>query len=176
MQKNIIIKDINTKKYKFEEIINTVYNEVVQGCKALNKFNISLCEENNFDNPYDDADMYKKSHYICQIKRTDYDTGGERRFKQFHEDRMINSHIVYIDKFRLYLLNYYTGIDDEKEKIEINKKIIKYLKKYYELLISDNVLISENTKETLIPHYETQIDKAERYPDNFSIEISYNKN
>lgn len=170
---NLVI-DKNTNQYKFHNIITSVYNEVAQCCDSLKSFNIKLCSENNYPNPYNDSNLYKQSHYICQFKRKSYDLEDERRFKKFHEDRMINSHIVYIDKFRLYLLNHVSGIPLEKKSI-INKDIIDCIKKYVDLLKRSTTLTSEQSKYILIPHYEEKIKELLNDTNDFITEISYNE-
>lgn len=169
-----LIFDKTTKKYKFINIIDTVYNEVKQCCDSLRTFNINLCTANNYPNPYDDSGLYKQSHYICQFKRKNYDFEDERRFKKFHEDRMINSHIVYIDKFRLYILNHTNVISDDK-KTEINKEIIECIKNYVNLLKKTTTLVSEQSKYVLIPHYEERIGFLLENLNDFDTEISYNE-
>lgn len=169
-----IKKAFSTSEYKFIEIIEKVYEEIVQCCNSLYEFNQKVCEQNNFSNPYNDAELYKKSHYICQFKRINFDDLEERRFKQYHEDRMINSHIVYLDKFRLYVLNYFPNIKDEEEKIKINKKLVDCIKKYCTLLKTSKILVTDNTKNRLIPHYDERIEELENNPADFRTEISYN--
>ncbi len=167
-------KTLSICEYKFIEIIEKVYGEVAQCCNSLCGFNKTVCEKNNFSNPYIDPELYKKSHYICQFKRISFDDFEERRFKQYHEDRMINSHIVYLDKFRLYVLNYFPNIKDKEEKIHINKKLIACIKKYCMLLKAKEILTTDNTKNRLIPHYDERIEKLETNPSDFHTEISYN--
>ncbi len=175
-EENLVKKNENTE-YPFIKIIDRVYSEVEQCCRSLHKFNEDLCRVNRYDNPYSNSVQYRMSHYICQFKRKNFSEENdleERRFKQFHEDRLINSHIVYIDKFRLYILNYSSNIDD-KEKIDINQKLVARIKKYYNLLNEKNVLLVENTKNTLIPHYDKQIKKIEEDYTDFITQISHNK-
>ena len=87
---------------------------------------------------------------------------------------MINSHIVYIDKFRLYLLNHVSDIPLEKKSI-INKDIIDCIKKYVDLLKRSTTLTSEQSKYILIPHYEEKIKGLLNDTNDFITEISYNE-
>ena len=88
---------------------------------------------------------------IKKVKRGDKKAIQIR--KQFHEDRMINSHIGYIDRFRLYIIN--NGKRFSQDSISVNKSLCYVLEKYINLL--DRVLITEYTKETLLPFYKTQL-------------------
>ncbi len=169
-----IKKDLTTGKYMFQVIIDKIFDEVVQCCLSLEKFNVKTCSENNYENPYKDHNMYKNSHYVCQFKRKEYDTDEERRFKHFHEDRMITSHIVYLDKYRIYVLNYLNDFEDEAKKKEINKIMVECINKYVCLLQESYVLVTEHTQNTLIPHYKERIKFLVDNPTDFQTEISYN--
>jgi hypothetical protein len=89
---------------------------------------------------------------------------------QFHEERIIDSHIGYIDIFRLFILN-----DPDisiSEKIIINKKLCKFLKMYVSLLDSDTVLISN---PLLLIRYKKQLGLIEKSLDDFSIKVNKEK-
>lgn len=150
-----LLKDPNTHNFKCVDIVNKIYEEVVKCCTSLKVFNNQLCKKNNYLDPYVTPELYKDSHYICNFKRKEYD-GRERRFKQFHEERIILTHINYIDCYRSYVLNYCNKISYE-EKIEINKQITKGIEKYVNLLASKSVLKNRNKNEELVKHYRMQI-------------------
>lgn len=150
-----LLKDPNTHNFKCVDIVNKIYEEVAKCCTSLKAFNNQLCKKNNYLDPYVTPDLYKDSHYICNFKRKEYD-GRERRFKQFHEERIILTHINYIDCYRSYVLNCCDKVSYE-EKIEINKEITKGIEKYVNLLASKMVLKNRNTNEDLVKHYRTQI-------------------
>lgn len=164
--------DPTTKNYKCCDLIDKVCSEVQRCCKSLREFNIKLCNDNNYLDPYTTPDIYKDSHYVCMFKRSDYE-GNERRFKQFHEERIILTHINYIDAYRLYVLNQSDILsDDEKEKI--NEKLTECIKKYVTLLESEYVLKNPYTHDEFIKHYKEQIRILEGDWKNFDIEISKN--
>ncbi len=167
------IFDKETNTYKFFTIINKVYLQVKSCCDELIKFNKKLCNQSKYGNPYKNSELYKDSHYVCQFKRKNI-YGEERRFKQFHEDRIINSHIVYIDAFRIYVLNYCKLID-KNQKAKINERLTGYIKKYVDLLEDKNILINEKTSKILLSHYKKQIEKLQNNWDDFTTEISYNE-
>ena len=162
-----------TGNYKCCDIISRVYSEVEQCCESLKAFNQKLCSENNLLDPYENPDLYKKTPYICLFKRSN-PIEGERRFKQFHEERMILAHINYIDYYRIYVLNHSTLLDNDK-KVEINESLLNCLEKYVQLLQSDSVLKETYTYRTFVKHYIKQISKAQENLSDFSIEINIEK-
>lgn len=61
-----------------------------------------------------------------------------RRFKQLHEERIIFTHINYIDCYRLYVLNHCDKIN-HSQKVLLNELLTGCIKKYVQLLVSDEV-------------------------------------
>lgn len=167
-----LIRDPNTHNFKCVDIVNRICTEVEQCCTSLKEFNIEICKKNNYLDPYNVPKFYKDSHYICNFKRKEYD-GRERRFKQFHEERIILTHISYIDCYRSYILNHCDIISLE-EKIELNEKLTKCITRYVDLLASDLVLKKESTNSELVNYYRTQIDKLEEDWSDFSTIIRKN--
>lgn len=164
--------DSSTNNYRCCDVINKVYSEVERCCNSLREFNLKLCNDNNYLNPYTTPNIYRDSHYICMFKRVEYD-GRERRFKQFHEERIILTHINYIDCYRLYVLNQ-CDIISHKQKVELNKKLTECIKKYVALLESDTVLKNPYTFDEFIKHYKEQINLLQGNWEDFEIEISKN--
>lgn len=166
-------KDKNTNNYKCCDIINKIFSEVKRCCISLKEFNEKICEKNNYLNPYDTIDFYRDSPYICMFKRIDFEN-KERRFKQFHEERILLTHINYIDCYRLYVLNHYDKLPFEEKKV-LNEKLTGYIKKYVNLLKSNIVLKNPYTYDEFITYYEKQIELLETDWSNFEIEISKNR-
>jgi hypothetical protein len=151
-------------EYIFIEIIKGVLQEVKGCCVSLKKFNEKICRELSYPDPYQtQSKKYFDSPYVCQYKKLD-----GRRSKEYHEDRIINSHIGYIDKFRIYLLNY-TDIN-ETEKKDINLKLLRILKDYVDLF--NIALVNDYTRNTLIPYYSEQLKNAFNNPMNNKLEIN----
>lgn len=167
-----LIRDSNTNNFKCVDIVNRIYEEVAKCCNSLKEFNIKLCTKNNYSDPYTAPEQYKDSHYICNFKRKEPD-GRERRFKQFHEERIILTHINYIDCYRSYVLNCSDKVSDE-EKLELNEELTKCIKKYVDLLASKRVLKNKNTNEELVKHYLTKIDLLEGNWNDFDTIIRKN--
>lgn len=164
--------DPKTNNYICCDIINKVYTEVASCCSSLKEFNISLCDRGNYLNPYLTPEIYLDSPYICMFKRPDTE-GKERRFKQFHEERIILTHINYIDCYRLYVLNC-CDIVNHEQKVELNEKLTNCIAKYVALLKSDNILKSPHTYDEFVQHYNEQIGLLQGNWENFDIAISKN--
>lgn len=168
--------DPNTGNFRCYDIICKVYSEVVRCCESLKQFNMKLCELNNYLNPYKNPSIYLESPYVCMFKRDEKSHNKERqerRFKQFHEERIIFTHINYIDCYRLYVLNHCDKIN-HSQKVLLNELSTGCIKKYVQLLASDEVLKSPRTRDDFIEHYEKQIKKCAGNWSDFSIEISIN--
>lgn len=97
----------------------------------------------------------------------------ERRFKQFHEERIVLTHINYIDSYRLYVLNYCNNLSYE-QKVELNEKLTVCILNYVKLLESDKVLKNINTNEEFVKHYYNQIELLKGNWSDFETEISKN--
>jgi hypothetical protein len=151
-------------KYGFERIIEAVYKEVEKCCNNLKEYNTLLCSIKDFPDPYESNSDYQQSDYICQIKKK-----NRRPFRQYHEEGLISTHIGYIDRYRLFLLN----ISDicEHEKDNVNRILVNYITKYVKLLDS-SILISPRTKITLIPLYYEKIKEVENNINNYKLSIN----
>lgn len=168
--------DSTTGNFRCCDIINKVFSEVARCCDSLKKFNGQLCSLNHYLDPYKNTTIYIDSPYICMFKRKEYNYNNkereERRFKQFHEERILFTHINYIDCYRHYVLNY--SEIGHNQKVLLNEQLTGCIKKYVQLLASDDVLKSPRTKNEYIKHYEKQIDACSKNWEDFSIEISMN--
>ncbi len=164
--------DTSTKNYKCCDVIDRVRSEVESCCNSLRAFNIKLCNDNNYLDPYITSNIYKDSHYVCMFKRIEYD-GNERRFKQFHEERILLTHINYIDCYRLYVLNHCNQINHE-QKVDLNKKLTECIEKYVALLESESVLKNPYTNRDFVDYYKKQIERLRNNWEDFETEISKN--
>lgn len=139
---------------KFLEIIESVIHEVELCCNSLSTHNEKVCNSKGKTNIPMDIEEYLKSPFVASIKKVNrVDKKRTQIRKQFHEDRIINSHIGYVDRFRLYIIN--NGRKFSQDSIAINELLCNVLERYIKLL--DSVLTTEYTKETLLPFYKTQL-------------------
>lgn len=154
-------------EYMFLDIIKNIYEQVQKCCEALRKFNIKICSNrHNLDNPYESPDStdYFESPFVALNK----DKKSSYSFHQLHENRIINAHIGYIDRFRLYLLN--DSNFPESKKVDVNKKLLDEIKNYIDLL--DSILIDDHTRYKLMPYYNCMYKLAIENPEDFTISIN----
>lgn len=136
---------------RYVKIINKVTDEVEKCCDSLRTHNESIKTRFGLS-----GKQYEDSFFVAQIKRSQDDG---RRTNQFHEDRLINSHIGYLDRFRQYLMQ--STVITHDEKIETNAYLCSVIKRYVALL-DQTAAINDNTRKDLLPYYQQQIQVIER--------------
>lgn len=104
-------------KYQFQLIIDEVYKKVVECCNHL-----LIAEENIYikKHKYNRQTLLENNCFFC----------NDNINAATHSERIIHSHIQYLDAFRLYLIN---GSFKDRVK-EINKILVKYIKDYLLLM------------------------------------------
>ena len=100
-------------KYRFEVIINEVYDAVKECCINLENYNKRV------------LNFYNVKSYIEILDKPFLYDG------MFHEERIIHNHISYIESFRWYLIN---NVFTDKVNV-INEKLIFWIEQYLNLLI-----------------------------------------
>ncbi len=95
-------------KYNFEEIISNVIKTVEHCCKNMTGFFHKFM-----------AEKYSKEQYL----NSPYVYGDSN---VLHGERIIHTHIRYIDNYRLYLLNHFTTIPPK----EINEILVRFIEEY----------------------------------------------
>jgi hypothetical protein len=149
-------------QYKFVTIIKRVCEEVNLCCKSLRTHNEKVCSKKGYPNPYSsDIRPYLESPYVAQFNKR---RGNNQTIKQFHEERIINSHIGYIDTFRIYILGLKNISDFEKTKI--NEILHGLLTKYVCLL--DTVIKTSQ----LHLYYKRQLNIIKSNFTKFDIEVN----
>lgn len=105
------------KKYQFELIIEAVYKKVCDCCK-----NLLVSEENIFikNKGYNRFDMLEDMCFYCN----DYQNAST------HSERIIHSHIQYLDAYRLFLINGHF----KNDVVNINNRLISLIEKYLLLM------------------------------------------
>jgi hypothetical protein len=156
------VKDRNGK-YLFDNIIENVFTEVRKCTNTLSNHNNKICIKQNYPSPANDPkNSYLNSHFVAMIKT-------DKIKKQFHEERLVTSHIGYIDIFRIYLLNVKDIFFEDKKKI--NKILYEHLANYVHLL--DTITVCHYVKHELIPYYLTKLDDIKKTDfEDFSIELN----
>ena len=129
-------------KYTFEDIIDAVYQQAFECCKALNE---------SFESP----------NGLCCEARTPFNYRSDR-IVQFHSERIVFSHIGYLDAYRCYVLKQFGDVSGEGIDIEVISKRILHTIKQYCNLISGSVAKCAATRA--FNDILVNLDQAEKAP------------
>lgn len=133
-----ILKSINPSfEYNFQEIIDNVCTIVEGCCKNMSTFYEEFMKER-----FPNINEYLRSHFVY----------GDTNV--LHGERIIHTHIRYIDNYRIYILNSFPNI---KNKKEINEYIIKYITKYIEIGEANPNILTTMSTENLFPVFYDKI-------------------
>lgn len=139
-------------KYSFEETIMCVMDIVTQCCKKLTAF-----YEQYMQNRYTPRE-YLESPYVYSGARV------------MHGERIIHTHIRYIDDFRLYLMS---RTDLLMPTEEINEILIRFIEEYIRIGESYPIVLSQQSTERLFPAFKDCIQKIKEsgYTSNLPINV-----
>jgi len=101
----------------FVEVIQNTFNLVKDCCTRITKYYKNVFQ----DKCHFNDDMFLKSNFAYHIKENDTDN------PMFHTERIVHSHIDYLDVYRRYVINI---LKNNEQKKEANEKIINYIKEY----------------------------------------------
>lgn len=151
--------DYITKKslFGFDEIINSVFDAVDHCCNKMSRFY--------------DTYMASKFNSIEEYINSPFVYGNN----VLHGERILHTHIRYIDKYRLYLLGR-SDIEVDK-RIIINEKLINHIMNYLNLGSRYPQILSNMSTSVLFPAFEHKINMIidSRYTD-FETEIDLDQN
>lgn len=154
------------EEFAFEDILDKVYTNVKGCCMRIKKFDTDylLPKYENMDNKYAE---YLDSEYVYKERKII----ENKIVKQFHGEKIIHTHISYLDAYRLFLLNTNILNNDEVRKAA-SKTIIEYIEKYISL-IEDRKVIYSDASLGIVESYSKAIKKirGSEYSD-FTTEIS----
>lgn len=134
-----------SKKYQyvFQEIIENVLNIVRSCCEKMSVFYESIMFQK-----FNGKNDYLNSFFV-------YSSGNT---KVFHGERIIHTHIRYIDHFRRFILN---GKKIKDENNAINKILVDYIKNYIEIGENNPNILSEKSTNDLFPKFYDKIKVIE---------------
>ena len=123
--------------YNFEETISNV-KEIVKNCceKMTRYYNEYMGKK--FENKY----KYLHSYYVY----------GDANV--LHGERIIHTHIRYIDQYRLYVLR---TLSDVEEKKIINKKLVELIESYIQIGEDNPTVLTDMSIVTLFPGFRRKI-------------------
>lgn len=104
---------------EIDRIINDVYNAVSCCCDNLNELRIKYLDINSITN---------EQYLTLRIHPTTYFKNSH----QLHEERIIFSHIAYLNRVRLYFIDELVSPSLE-ERIKYNRAFVKHIKNYLNL-------------------------------------------
>lgn len=141
-----------TGRFGFEDIVEKIFIHVKECCARIKNFDME-----KFLSKYDCADKYANyldSEYVYKDRKEK--TG--RIVKQFHGEKIIHTHISYLDAYRLYLLN-----SDEIEEVlkpVVSRTIIGYIQRYIDIFDNKKVVYSDQSLR-IVENYQKAIQKIE---------------
>jgi hypothetical protein len=142
-------------KIKAKSIIDIVEDEANAHNRYYNEYFVKKMN-------YSDGD-FENSEYSFKYSR-----GQKSRNGVYHITRVISSHINYLDNFRLNIFKYE---DIEKsEKIDINKIVIRLIKRYVEILSRYS---SDHRKDSIVKMLNQQIRRVESDYADFEMKITF---
>ncbi|MDR2532391.1 MAG: hypothetical protein LBC82_06075 [Oscillospiraceae bacterium] len=118
---NLLPSDLNSATFKFEELLNSVYESFEDGLQKLSKI-----EDIMFSRMGLEKEQIHESEII-------YHFPGEKNSSMFHLERALHRIITYISSYRTWLIKCKAKNDFNQAKI-YNQKITPILKKYVSLL------------------------------------------
>ena len=122
----------NENKYGFERKINWVYQDVSDCCDNSVSFAKKVIAKKGYNR--NDYLEYSKLNYVTT-------NNDDRRVHQSYESRLIFGHVSYIERYRQYVMaimdmdkrNNTDPESVEKKQIDINKRMVRLIRKYLEL-------------------------------------------
>lgn len=114
-------KNLLDGRYYFQDIIERVYAAVEGCCQRLKQANVKICAAKNWK-----PDRLSSSDFVF--------TRPGSTIKQFHGERLIFSHIGYINTYRRYLMSLQVY---EDRRVDWNRILTGYICKYLELYESN---------------------------------------
>lgn len=145
--------ETNPAKYNFEFIIERVIKIVNKCCD-----NMVIFYENYMKEKYKDKNGYLNSPFVF--------TPGKD--KVFHGERILHTHIRYLDQFRLYAIR---SIKNEKEAIKVNKILLLKIKEYLDIGYNHPDILSEISTSNLFPRFKENLEYLMNHLNDFSTEI-----
>lgn len=128
----------NKYEYNFQEIIQNVIDIVNKCCERMSKYYNNVMSQR-----YDNISDYVQSPFVYNEANV------------LHSERIIHTHIRYIDNYRLYILK---NTDDVEKKTKINKYLIDYISEYLNIGERYTNILTEMSTEILFPAFKDKIN------------------
>lgn len=147
-------------KYKFIYQIEGVINAVDGCCSRMGQADKEICEKK----AWSVQDLYKSKLTFENYQRDLSTTSKSESVRQFHTERIIFSHLGYINIYRQYVLQKCVK-DDEDKAIELNKILTQYIRKYLVLYKKLDIKSEVNQKVAIELDEQIQLIIDSKYTD-----------
>lgn len=127
----------NKYQYVFQETISLVLEIVRKCCKRMSEYYINVMKPR-----FDSMEEYLQSCYVY----------GDANV--LHGERIIHTHIRYIDTFRLFVLH---DISDPTIKKKVNEILVKFIEEYIEIGEEYPTILTTMSTEKLFPSFKDKI-------------------
>lgn len=129
---------VSNYKYNFEIIISNIL-EIVKNCCAR----MSIYYKSTMKERYKKVENYLNSPFVFS------------EVKVLHSERIIHTHIRYIDNFRLYVLHNEENIKDKKY---INRRLVELISEYISVGEQYEDILTSISTDRLFPKFKEKIE------------------
>lgn len=124
-------------QYYFQETISLVLEIVKKCCKRMSEYYATIMEKKHCG-----QDDYLDSHYVYSDANV------------LHGERIIHTHIRYIDTYRLFILH---EISNHDEKRIVNEILIEFIEEYIQAGEDNPDILTQTSTHNLFPAFRDQI-------------------
>ncbi len=124
-------------KYAFQETISLVLEIVSKCCEKMSNYYTNVMEKR-----FNGIEEYLQSPYVY----------GDANV--LHGERIIHTHIRYIDTFRLFILH---EIEDADTKEDVNKILVEFIEEYIKTGEKYPALLTSMSTVRLFPDFKDKI-------------------
>jgi len=146
---------VEREKYKFEHQIDGVIEAVEGCCRRMSQADKDICENKGWKV----QELYNSELTFENYQRDSIANSKSESIRQFHTERIIFSHIGYINIYRQYLLKRFSESNKEKA-IELNKILTQYIKSY--LLLYNELEIKSDVNQKVASDLEKQAEAIDK--------------
>ena len=147
-------------KYKFASQIEGVLNVVEGCCIHMCQADKEICDKKGWSV----QDLYKSELTFENYQRDMTSNSKLEAVRQFHAERIIFSHIGYINVYRQYVLNN-DFPDNQPKKTNINKILVELISEYLMLYEKLDIKSEVNLKVAKELNDQVKIIRASKYTD-----------
>lgn len=147
-------------KYKFECQIAGVLKVVEGCCIHMCQADKDICEKKGWTA----QDLYKSELTFENYQRDSTSNSRSEGVRQFHTERIIFSHIGYINVYRQYVLNNIL-LKEQVKKININKILVEFISQYLLLYEKLDIKSEVNPKVARELNEQVQAIRNSKYTD-----------